>query len=171
MKKKLLSIFSLFTFLVYSQKEGNHEIKLNLVYTFDKLPEVSYEYILNNHNAIGLSLAFPIAESINQPVRFMLTPYYRVYFGKEKAKGFFIEANTTYLKQENHVVYFISNLPAGEVISSTNFGFGAAIGVKFLNKKGYIGELYGGFGHLFGDIDELIDDLYPRIGISLGKRF
>jgi hypothetical protein len=51
---------------------------------------------------------------------------------------------------------------------STNFGFGAAIGVKLLTRNNFVGELVMGVGRLFGKPQI---EAYPRLGVSIGKRF
>mgnify|MGYP000146115486 CR=1 FL=1 len=63
---------------------------------------------------------------------------------------------------------FLDYLSEEYTRSSTNFGFGAAAGVKLLARNGFVGEVYLGLGRLFG---ESIAGAYPRVGISLGKRF
>ena len=49
-------------------------------------------------------------------------------------------------------------------------GLGLAIGGKFLTKNGFIGEIYIGGGRNFINTDK-IDGGYPRIGVSIGKRY
>lgn len=172
MKKAFVIIFGLSTFLGYSQKGGNNEIKLNLPYMIAGLPEVSYERIIDDNAAAGISFAFSLESVNNMTTRFMVTPYYRLYFGKEKAKGFFIEANAAVVGQKDYVYDNFSGSYTTDTVSTTNFGLGAAVGAKFLNKNGYIGELYGGLGRVFGINDtDMFSDLYPRLGISIGKRF
>ena len=58
-----------------------------------------------------------------------------------------------------------TNVPS---VSSTGYGFGAAIGVKLLTKNSFTGDFYGGWGRLFGGIAY---NGYPRLGICIGKRF
>lgn len=45
---------------------------------------------------------------------------------------------------------------------------GIAAGGKFLTKNGFVGEIYGGVGRLFGNSNV---EAYPRGGITIGKRF
>ena len=52
---------------------------------------------------------------------------------------------------------------------TTNFGMGAAVGFKLLTRNNYVGELFAGAGRLFGD--SLDFEMYPRLGLSIGKRF
>lgn len=173
MKKALLLAFLLCSFITYSQVERKNEIKANLPYFIAGIPEISYERILDQNSGVGISLAVQIDESWEVP--FIITPYYRMYFGGEKTKtkatGFFIEADAVVAKQ------LVSNYDSSYsyVVSdsySTNFGFGAAVGVKLLNKNGYIGEVFGGISRVFGvDANTTVTEIFPRVGINIGKRF
>ena len=58
--------------------------------------------------------------------------------------------------------------PKVGVLVAPNFGLGAAAGAKFLTKNGFVGEIYVGAGRLFGSSDI---EVYPRAGITIGKRF
>jgi len=159
-----------------NNSNNNDEIKINLPYFIAGIPEASYEHIIDDTSAFGLSLAVAIDKPENVNTRFIVTPYYRLYFGKGKAKGFFIEGNAAVLNQKGYLndVYdpitgTYSTTASG---STTNLGFGAAVGAKFLNKNGYIGEIYGGGGRLFGlEAGKGYNEGYPRVGVSIGKRF
>lgn len=174
MKKTLLLAFGLCSFFGYSQIDQKNEIKANLPYFIAGIPEVSYERILDENSAVGLSVAIQIDKTWEVP--FIITPYYRMYFGGEKTKtkatGFFIEANAVVANQL--VSQYDDNYGyTGQKSYTTNFGFGAAVGVKFLNKNGYIGEVFGGVSRVFG-VDSYNTDateILPRVGINIGKRF
>lgn len=181
-------IFGLCSMLGYSQTNNNdnketksndkvlgkNEIKLNLPYFIAGIPEISYERIIDETSATGVSLAIAVDKPENLNVRFIVTPYYRLYFGKGRAKGFFIEGNAAVLGQKSFTVMYDYNTStySNANSSTTNIGFGAAIGAKFLNKNGYIGEIYTGGGRLFG-VPDNYDYMqgFPRVGISIGKRF
>ena len=51
--------------------------------------EVSYERIIDDESAFGTSLFLTANDDISN--KFMLTPYYRYYFGRKPAAGFFAE--------------------------------------------------------------------------------
>src|SRR5689334_16088416 len=142
MKKIVLLVFGLCSFLGYSQKTNDNEIKFNLPYFIAGIPEVSYERIVDSTSSAGIALAIAIDKPENVKKRFILTPYYRLFFGKAKAKGFYIEANAAFIEQKGTTYY--NNYYAQN--TSINFGFGAAAGIKFLNKNGYVGDIYGGVG-------------------------
>jgi hypothetical protein len=150
------------------QHDGNNEFKINVGSLLVDFPELSYEHIINEESSVGISIAFPLDKEISY--RFMIYPNYRIYFGKKRAAGFFIEANSAIFSQQEQRSTFTLNENAGTNVNKMGLGLGLAIGGKFLTKKGFIGELYIGGGRNFMNTDK-IDSGYPRIGISIGKRF
>ena len=78
--------------------------------------------------------------------------------------------NTT----ESTYVDMYSAFAPGSVIpeyddKETDLALGVAIGGKFLTKKGFVFEIYGGLGrNLFNDKSL---DFIPRMGLTFGKRF
>lgn len=137
----------------------NDEIRVNAAYLIIGLPEISYERILSDESAVGISMGARIDKDIEQI--FFLTPFYRLYFGKKRAAGFFVEANSTIYAQE------INDDSSDNVMG---LGLGFAIGGKFITKGGWVAELLAGAGRNFLNTD-LIEEGYPRVGISIGKRF
>lgn len=114
-----------------------------------------------------LSVAFAVDSDIDY--RFTALPYYRFYFGKPWAKGFFLEVNANFASfREGESFDFNGNLVYDD--NCFLFGMGAAAGVKFLSCSHIVGEVYVGVGRFFSDSD-WYDWGYPRVGITLGKRF
>jgi hypothetical protein len=157
---------------------GNNEIKLNIATSIVGLPELTYERLFYDNMGAGISLAISIESVENMKERYKALAFYRLYFGKKKANGFFIEGNMAVIGQEDETYNFDYNPPKylGNK-SSTNFGFGGAVGLKLLTRNGFIGELYAGGGRLFG-IPEYVNSTYPsfnqgfaRVGVTIGKRF
>ncbi|GAA3984934.1 hypothetical protein GCM10022246_40730 [Pedobacter ginsengiterrae] len=158
-----------------SAETGKNELKVNLLTSILALPEISYERILEDNMGVGISLSAGIGDDDDfSEYRFLAIPHYRLYFGKKRAAGFFIEGNAAigsvrdrYIMyfNSNANMYFISNVSK----ATTNFGLGAAVGAKFLTRNGFTGEIYGGVGRFLGNKRTI--EAYPRIGITLGKRF
>ncbi|SFH45546.1 DUF3575 domain-containing protein [Pedobacter insulae] len=154
---------------------GVNEIKFNLLYAILGMPEVSYERILADNMGVGASLFIGVDDKVDY--KFGLTPHFRVYFGSQKANGFFIEANATVLTTNSYDYYAESyQSQSGMRIdqvekNSTNFGMGASVGRKFLTRNGFSGEAFLGVGRLFGNRTPYVTEAYPRLGITLGKRF
>lgn len=145
---------------------GNNEIRLNLLTSVFAYPEINYEYFLEDNMGVGVAVAFALEGKDEMDLRFQVVPYYRLYFGEKKAAGFFIEGNMAIAKQTDYWDWDDYNEHARE--ESTNFGLGFAAGGKFLTRNGFVGEAYLGVGRLFGNS---IVGAYPRVGLSIGKRF
>jgi hypothetical protein len=175
MKKNFtLVLFCLLTILTYSQetkpKLPTHELRLNLLYTAVGLPEISYEKIINNESSYGVSFAFSVDSYID--INYVILPYYRHYFSKKRAAGFFMEVNAsvenfkgTYYGYHSDGGYYGSN-----VGNKMGAGLGFSIGEKFVTKQNWTANITLGFSRkLINNI--YLDGSYPRFEIALGKRF
>jgi hypothetical protein len=183
MKKSLLTLSLFFCVAsAFSQDDskkaevakdaGNNEIKINLLGSIIGMPEITYERLFKDNTAIGLSALVGIDNDLDYKYGFI--PHYRIYFGNKKAGGFFIEANAALMGVNSYSYVYYSNgnmswYGSSATKTTANFGLGAAAGGKFLTKNGFIGEIFGGVGRFFGKNNEL--EAYPRVGISIGKRF
>ena len=142
--------------------KATNEIKLNLLMTVLSFPEITYERIWGDNVGLGLSVGFPIESS---DTNFRILPYGRFYFGESSTKSFFIEANTAIIGHEKY--YYDYDYYNSKTQNTTDFGLGVAFGYKYINSKGLVGELHLGIGRAFGSYDQM----YPRLGISIGKQF
>ncbi len=170
--KKLLTIICLTLFLSksYSQAEESkpkNEIKVNVPYLLAGMPEITFERILNGETAFGISASFSTEDDAY--LKFIVTPYYRLYFGKKEAAGFFIEGNGAIYSEEEYNHLLLNNSDTRNH-TKMGAGLGIAIGVKLLNKSNWVGEIYAGAGRNFSNRDK-ISASYPRVGINVGKRF
>ena len=155
-----------------------HELKINALnlIAFSWL-DASYEYIINKESSIGVGtlVSFGDRDSdlLNFYRTFSLTPYYRRYFSKKYAKGFFIEGfgmlnsyKDRYYNDETNVAYDQRKIV-------TNFAIGVSAGAKFMTENGFIAEVYLGLGRNLTAHNSYYsdDDIVGRSGISLGYRF
>jgi len=182
MKKFLLSgLLLTSTFCCFAQSKadsastalghsGNNEIKINLLMSILGLPEINYERIIEDNMSVGLA-AFVGVNNNDLDYNFGFIPNYRLYFGGKKASGFFIEGNMALVSVKDYSRYYYSDNGYGSFNKENklNFGLGAAAGAKFLTKNGFLGEVYLGLGRFLGQNRSV--EAYPRIGITLGKRF
>ena len=149
-----------------------NEVKINLGTTILALhPEITYERIIGEDFSLGASAGISL-NSYDYPLGFALTPFARWFFGgssvnlQKYGAGFFIELNGS-LFQDNNDEYNFEN--GYNVYSSSNdigAGLGLAVGWKYLSRNNWVGEFYLGGGR-----DFVNDSGYPRMGISIGKRF
>ena len=183
MRKILLVLFLLnFSFYGYSQEAeevatteeeilytAKDELKLNPLYLLLGFPEISYERILDEESALGISVAFSTEDVFD--IDFMAIPYYRVYFGGKPAAGFFVEGNAAFYVADHYEYTYYDDYSYEE--TSTNKvggGIGLAVGAKFLTESGWVFEVFGGAGRNFLSPDD-IGDVYPRLGLTVGRRF
>ncbi|MBT8255447.1 MAG: hypothetical protein KJO23_02815 [Bacteroidia bacterium] len=165
MKTILSALLLFYSTLILSQTssqstiEGQNEIKINMGYAIAGLPEITYERVIDDGGAVGLSVAFAIDEDIDYSV--IAIPYYRLYFGQKRAAGFFVEGNVGVFSEERN---------DNSSMEEMGFGPGLAVGGKFLTKTGWVAEIVGGAGRNFLNTD-VISEVFPRLGVSIGKRF
>lgn len=165
----------------------HHEIKTNIFnLIIFKSVDFSYEYIIDTESSIGISMLFNLDDRednnyLDSPYyreNFAVTPYYRRFFSSKPACGFFLEAFGMYNIQADTNEYTILNELTGEVTrknsdkTSNNIAFGMAVGGKFVAKKGFLFEFFGGIGrNIITSKKEIASEFVPRLGATIGWRF
>lgn len=183
MKKSLLLIlvFLLLSYTSFSQETSQensnnqnfNELKLNGLFLVIGALEVAYERILNEESGLGISVFLPIDNSVSDDINYYISPYYRLYFGKKYAAGFFIEGFGM-LNSVNDYTYFYNDAFNETINKETNtdFALGIGFGGKWVTKSGFIGELNFGIGrNLFNSSDYEDSQIVGKIGINIGYRF
>ena len=167
MKKVLFIVLACGLYLsVFSQEteklkpDGKNEIKINLLMSLLSYPDISYERNMSHSIGLGLSAGIPL---VDNDTKYHIMPYCRFYFGESWIKSFFIETNVAILGVKKY--YYDSNYTYLNAKIKVDCGLGVAYGYKYVNRSGFIGELFLGLGR------SLENNYYPRIGISLGKQF
>lgn len=173
--KKLLVLLCLSLFTIgYSQETQKvdfpkNEIKGNALFLVAGALEVTYERIINEESAVGVSLFLPYDNEID--VNFSLTPYYRFYFGNKPAAGFFVEGFGMLNSYDDSIYTYINNSSNYEDVTRTDFALGFGLGAKWITRKGFVFEINGGVGrNLFNSSDSDFE-IVGRGGITLGYRF
>ena len=149
-----------------------NEIRANLLMSVIGLLTFDYEYFAEDNFGVGVTGSLSMLENRNwNNLRGMVLPYGRLYFSRDPNAGFFIEGNTG-------MVFYADSRPVydseGYQIAVNNddteiyFGIGVGTGYKLLTRNNWIGELQLGIGRVFGKNHMTA---YPRVGISIGKRF
>ncbi len=172
MKKTILVIFSLLSIGLVSQDTltksyPRNEIKINVLYLLLGLPELTYERALNQFSSVGVSVFYGAARNLN--VGLGVFPFYRWYFGQKKPVcGFFLEGNGG-LYTQDVTNYTSFNWTTRKEIQG---GLGLGLGGKFEVHKVWTAEILWGLGRNFINSGNMNDnEIYPRIGISIGRRF
>lgn len=156
---------------------GRNEIKLNSLFLILGALEPSYERNLSEASSAGVSLFITLDdENLDIGYNYYLSPYYRIFFGKKYAAGFFLEGfgmlnsinheYTSYNNGGNHTYH-------DEDI--TDFALGFGLGGKWMTKGGFVFEVNGGIGrNLFNTNNSEYYDYSPivgKFGFNLGYRF
>jgi hypothetical protein len=165
---------SVFTF-GYSQDDKQtdfkrNEIKGNALFLVAGAFEFTYEHLLNEESGVGVSLFVPYDNDID--VNFSLTPYYRYYFGKKPAAGFFVEGFgmlDSYTQPASESNWFSNYV--GPEKDVTDFALGFGLGAKWITNKGFIFEINGGVGRNLFNSSNTDYEFVSRGGITLGYRF
>lgn len=166
MKKIITFLLIINSLTLFSQEksQGKHEIQTNLTSLFaspDSFFELSYEYLLNPQNTIGISTAFNTGD-INSSESFSLTFFYRKYFTKKVARGFFMESFLTYKDAKRRIIY--------EDISAGYYA-GLSIGYKFVVENKIVIQPQLGFGIDVLKYGKWHPTLIGRGGLVIGIRF
>jgi hypothetical protein len=171
--KKLLVVLSLSFFTIgYSQETpkadfAKNEIKGNALFLVAGAFEATYERIINEESAVGVSLFVPYDNDIE--LNFSLSPYYRFYFGKKPAAGFFVEGFGSLNSYENSI--YENGWSTGRTENVTDFALGFGLGAKWITQKGFIFEINGGVGRNLFNSNGNDFEIVGRGGITLGYRF
>ena len=187
-KSSIISmVFLLISAVSFSQEnaantaeiENYNEIKLNMTNLIGfKWFDVTYERTLNEESSFGIGLLTKIGSDLDDGDgldayrTFSITPFYRQYFSKKYAQGFFVEGfamlhsgkdTSSYDYNPNNGIYTYT------YEKYTDLAIGVSTGAKFLTKRGFIAEIYLGIGRDFLGKSDI--DVVGRGGVSLGYRF
>lgn len=156
--------------------DKKHEIKFNAVgLIFSEWIDFSYEYLINEESSFGIGLQIGLDDEndIDDTYRkFSITPYYRRYFSKNYARGFYVEGFGMLHRTEGEYFDFDVISGSGSFIeeTNTNFALGFSVGGKFVSKGGFTTDLNLGVGRNLGD-NNFESDVIVKVGVSLGYRF
>lgn len=173
MKNVLFVSVLLLSTLLFSQETvkeddfNRNELHLNLLMPIAlKSFEMEYERNISDQSGVGASVF--IGNSDEWELRFAFTPFFRKYFGKEDAKGFFLEgfAMVNTIKYGGYYNYF--NNYTTPIHNETDVALGIGLGGKFIASDNFVGIINAGIGrNLLSDGEEVV----PRFGIHFGYRF
>lgn len=156
---------------------GRDEIKLNLFnLVVFKYLDGSYERVIDEESSFGVSALINLgddSDTFDLLREFSITPYYRRYFSKGYAKGFFVEGFGMLNQSSDEFFVEFDQVTQQDIINNekfTDFAIGVSLGGKFISKRGFVAEVYGGIGRNLFNGDNTVD-VVGRGGISLGFRF
>jgi hypothetical protein len=154
---------------VKAQEFDRNELRLNLLDMLSRgTLNGSYEWFLTPQTSIGATTMITLNDDYNE--KFEFAPSFRVYFNDdllELRKSVFVEVFTAFVLADkgydyNYVGYY--NEPSPEA----TFALGMMLGKKWVNQSNFTFELGLGFGRY---LTQTYNEAYPRINLSIGKRF
>lgn len=179
MKKTFLLLIILFAFYsVKAQNETdanpyqkNNEIKLNLISPLFGAVEGGFERHLNKNSSLGISAFFVYDNKENEDLNYYISPYYRYYFGKKYASGFFVEGFGMFTSIDGKKIYSADHLTFNENKDVYDVALGAGLGYKLVTKKGLVFEANAAYGKLLLNADKTDHTIVAKFGLSIGYRF
>jgi hypothetical protein len=155
--------------------EKRNELYINMTNLIGfKWIDIGYERILNEESSIGIGTLISLdknVDGLDAYRTFSITPYYRHFFSKKYARGFFIEGFTMLHtgKDERYDYNEFTMESSYEDYTYTDLAVGISAGAKFVTKRGFVAEIYMGIGRdLLGD-NEI--EIVGRGGIAIGFQF
>lgn len=182
-KLSILTLLALFAFNASFSQENNdkttlsdsktnfNELKLNGLFLVLGAFEVTYERTLNEESGAGVSLFLPIDDDVSDEIKYYVSPYYRFYFGKKYAAGFYVEGFGMLNSTVSYDIEFTSDSFIERNEAKTDFALGIGIGGKWVTKSGFVGEIGFGVGRNFFNNNDLDYEIIGKGGITLGYRF
>ncbi|WP_177205463.1 DUF3575 domain-containing protein [Halpernia frigidisoli] len=144
------------------------------------LLNISYERLLNDKSGIGINGIFYLGNNSNNNDNYdnnnltQISPYYRMYFGRKYAAGFFVEAFTP-ITTTNQSTYNFQYNQSGYSQSfytyekKTTIGAGIGFGGKWLVRSNILFEASAGVARRFGEGN--YDQVTGKGMLGIGYRF
>lgn len=179
--KKIFLFICLFCFAIsYAQSPQSdlstdnpkNEITINALYLVLGSFDVTYERLLNEYSGVGVTASVTFDPDF-WDLNYAFTGFYRHYFGKRYAQGFFTDAfamlnNTT-------VEYFqpwgFWNEWSSYSRTYTDLALGFGVGGKWVSKRGVLLETRLALGRQLFNASKTGDDIVGRFGVTVGYRF
>ncbi len=158
---------------------NKNELKGNALFLIIGAVEITYERIITEDSGAGLTF-FVAYDDNNFNMKYSVTPYYRFYFGKKPAAGFFVGGFAMYNQFEDYCGncdyfdedgYYDTFYSYNHKEVSNNFALGISVGAKWVIKNGFILEINSGIGRNLYRSNDDAPDIIGNGGIMLGYRF
>lgn len=137
---------------------------------------ISYERLLNKDSGIGINALVLLDNKDNgNGLQSQISPYYRMYFGKGYASGFFVEGfiPITTSNDSVYTTYFGSGVYSPYTYQkNTTIGAGIGFGGKWVARRNIVFEASMGIARRFGMKSEYSDTPVTGKGmLGIGYRF
>lgn len=158
---------------IKSANLGKNEVKLNAIFLLLGAFEASYERNLSESSSMGISTLIPFdRDNLDTDLNYYVSPYYRIFFGKKYAAGFFLEGFGMLNSLRNSYIIYGEDYFYYEEENTTDFALGFGLGGKWVTKGGFVFEVNGGFGrNLFNAHNDGGATFVGKFGFNVGYRF
>jgi hypothetical protein len=149
-----------------------HEVKLNGLMLLAGAFEGFYEYNLNEESSAGFSAFIAFSDDLNDYA--YISPYYRIFFGKKYAAGFFFEGFGMLNTYETETDFFgeFGQYTVTETEKNIDFALGLGLGGKWVTSRNFVFEINAGVGrNLFNANAENDTQFRGKLGFNIGYRF
>jgi len=188
----ILVILGAFT-SVRAQEFDQNELRLNLLDMLSRgTLNASYERFLTPQTSLGVTTMVALNDDYTE--KFEFAPSFRMYFNDdllELRKSVFVEVFTAFvIADSGYDDYYYVDCPYpaqsiqasaepqglsiapcgyyGDPSSEAAFALGMMLGKKWVNQSNFTFEFGLGFGRY---LTQSYNEAYPRINLSIGKRF
>ena len=182
MKKIILATVFCLSFINISAQEIEAQKRNDIVadpFLLIAVPlvNVSFERLLSENSGLGVNAMISLQNDADNFTQ--ISPYYRMYFGRKFAQGFFLEGFVPVtMTKEYDMVYFMDDFGGyfteGNERTVTTVGVGFGVGGKWVIRNGLVIEANGGIGRrLGGNLDDTWDGegVTGKIMGGIGYRF
>lgn len=130
---------------------------------------ISYERLISKGSGIGVNALVSLQRDDESNFT-QISPYYRMYFGKKYASGFFLEGFVPITTTKEDYTYITTSAPRDVKETATTVGIGFGVGGKWVVRKNLLIEVSGGIARRFTN-KEYIEYLTGRFMGGIGYRF
>ncbi len=178
MKKTLILALIMIGLQINAQERKNDVMISPIHLIAEPSINVYYERILNKENGVGINLIIG-----GEDTNYEFSPFYRMYFGKKYAQGFFIEGflpitnagyeecttKKKYVLDDNNTEYSTYIVDCN-IRNLTTIGVGFGGGFKFVVKRNIVFEVSAGMLRRFG-INNNYGSVSGKGMLGIGYRF
>ncbi|WP_299220535.1 DUF3575 domain-containing protein [uncultured Aquimarina sp.] len=180
--KKTISVIALLCFLFTAKAqnqndtinpfEKRNDVKINVYFTVLGLFETTYERNLNKKSSLGITALYVFSQRNDEDTNFLISPFYRRYFGKKYASGFFVEGFGTLGSTDGKQLTDMNgNITLNEGPDVIDLSLGLSLGYKWVIKNGIFFEVLVGMGVNLFNADKTDHNVINRRALSVGYRF
>jgi|GEM_PF-6456809 len=160
---------SIFVEKTKKETQKKNDFLYNPVYTYIGAIDLTYERLINEKSGAGIRFTYAFIDEFID-LKSDIALFYRRYYGKKPAGGFYNEAYLTYNRIQSQQENTINGEEMSLVERSNNLGIGFALGTKLISKDGILLDLGAGIAYNFYRSD-FNNRVIPNLIVNFGFRF